>query len=171
MTGSAQRQLAQWFTLFIDSIFSLYSTHCISDFFTFDEKVRTFNFPPSVFLCSYDVCSYATNVSLAETIEICADVLYNGELTLPPFPCAIFVELMQTTTSSVEFSFNNIMHRQIDCIAIGSLLGPSLANIFVGYHEALLFKKVNKPLTYYRYVDDIFYLSTMKTNPMSCSSI
>ena len=59
---------------------------------------------------------------------------------------------MQTATSSVEFSFNNIMHRQIDGVAMGS----PLANIFVGYHEALLFKRVNKPLMYYRYVDDTF---------------
>ena len=59
---------------------------------------------------------------------------------------------MQTATSSVEFNFNNIMHRQIDGIAMGS----PLANIFVGYHEALLFKRVNKPLMYYQYVDDTF---------------
>ena len=63
---------------------------------------------------------------------------------------------MQTATSSVEFSFNNIMHRQIVGVAMGSPLGPSLANIFVGYYEALLFKRVNKPLMYYRYVDDTF---------------
>ena len=107
-------------------------------------------------LCSYDVCSLFSNVPLAETIEICADALYNGELTPPPFPRAIFVELMQTATSSAEFSFNNIMHRQIDGVAMGSPLGPSLANIFVGYHELLLFKRVNKPLMYYRYVDDTF---------------
>ena len=48
------------------------------------------------------------------------------------------------------------MHGQIDDVAMGSPLGPSLANIFVGYHEALLFKRVNKPLMYYRYVDDTF---------------
>ena len=39
---------------------------------------------------------------------------------------------------------------------MGSSLGPSLANIFVGYYEALLYKRVNKPLMYYRYVDDTF---------------
>ena len=82
--------------------------------------------------------------------------LYNGELTPPPFPRAVFVELMQAATSSVEFSFNNIMHRQIDDVAMGSPLGPSLANIFVGYYEALLFKRVNKPLMYCRYVDETF---------------
>ena len=37
-----------------------------------------------------------------------------------------------------------------------SPLGPSLANIFVGYHEVLLFKRVNKPMMYYRYIDDAF---------------
>ena len=41
-------------------------------------------------------------------------------------------------------------------MAISSPLGLSLANIFVGYHEVLLFKRVNKPLMYYRYVDDTF---------------
>ena len=73
------------------------------------------------------------NVPLAETIEICANALYDGELTRPPFSRAVFVELMQTATSSVEFSFNNIMHRQIDDVAMGSPLGSSLADIFVGY--------------------------------------
>ena len=48
------------------------------------------------------------------------------------------------------------MHRQIDGVAMDSPLGSSLANIFVGYYETLLFKRVNKPLMYYRYVDDTF---------------
>ena len=94
ITGSAQHQSAQWLTSVIDPVLSLYSTHCISDSFTFADEVKTFNFPSSVFLSSYDVCSLSTNVPLTETIEICADALYNGELTLPPFPCAVFVELM-----------------------------------------------------------------------------
>ena len=113
MTGSAQYQLAQWLASVIDPVFSLYSTHCISHSFTFTDRVRTFNFPSSVFLCFYDVCSLFTYVPLAEIIEICAEAMHNVELTPPSFSLAIFVELMQTATSSVEFSFNNIMHRQI----------------------------------------------------------
>ena len=50
----------------------------------------------------------------------------------------------------------NIMHRQIDGVAMGSPPGPSFTNMFVGYNQALLFKGVNKPLMYYRYVDDSF---------------
>ena len=75
MTGSAQHQLAQWLRSVIDPVLSLYSTYSISDPFTFADKVKTFNVPSSVFLCSYGVCSLFTNVPLAETIEICADAL------------------------------------------------------------------------------------------------
>ena len=171
MTGSAQHQLPQWLTSVIDPVLSLYSTHCISDSFTFADKVKTFNFPPSVFLCFYDVCSLFTNVPLAETIEICADALYDGKLTPPPFPRAVFVELMQTATSFVEYIFNNIMHRQIDGVAMGSPLGPSLANNFVGYYAALLFKESTNLLCIIDTSMILLQFLTTKTNAMSFSPI
>ena len=40
-------------------------------------------------------------------------------------------------TFSVEFSFNDIMNRQIDGVAMGSLRGPALDNIFFGYYETI----------------------------------
>ena len=45
-------------------------------------------------------------------------------------------------TSSVEFSFNDIMHRQIDGVAVGSPLRPALANIIVGHYETKLFQTI-----------------------------
>lgn len=41
-------------------------------------------------------------------------------------------------------------------IAMGSPLGPVLANIFVGYYERILFGNVQKPCVYMRYVEDTF---------------
>ena len=52
---------------------------------------------------------------------------------------------MEMATSSVEFSFNDIMHRQIDRVAMGSPLGQALAKIFVGYYESKLFQTTSKP--------------------------
>ena len=48
------------------------------------------------------------------------------------------------------------MYRQTDGVAMGSSLGPVLANICVGYYEARLFQNIQKPISYFRYVDDIF---------------
>ena len=48
---------------------------------------------------------------------------------------AVFIELMKSAISGVEFSFNDIMYKQTDGVAMGSPLGPALANIFVGFYE------------------------------------
>jgi len=54
---------------------------------------------------------------------------------------------MEMATRSVEFSFNDVIHQQTDGIAMGSSLGPALANIFVGYYESKLFELFPEPLT------------------------
>ena len=97
-------------------------------------------------MCSFDVCSLYTSISFEETIEICSDVLFRSALPKTAFPESVFKHLMNFVTSSVEFSFNNIMYRQIDGVAMGSSLGPTLANIFVGFCEANLFTKIDCPL-------------------------
>ena len=99
-------------------------------------------------LCSFDICSLFTNVPLAETIEICTKTLYDGHLPTPVIPKHVFIELMKTATTSVEFSFNKIMYRQINGVGMGSPLGPALENIFFGYYESsFLIKFQNLPYT------------------------
>lgn len=49
------------------------------------------------------------------------------------------------------------MYRQIDGVSMGSLLGPTLVNIFVGFHENH-FSETVKPLMCHCYVDDTFCL-------------
>ena len=64
-------------------------------------------------------------------------------------------------SSGVEFSFNDVMFRQIDGVAMGSPLGPVLANIFVGYCESLIPSSSYPPL-YCRFMDDSFaYFSSV----------
>ena len=98
-----------------------------------------------------------TIVPLEETINICADALYCDESDAQPFISkAVFIELIKSATSGVEFSFNNIMYKQTDRVAMGSPLGPDLVNIFVGFYKQKLFSQISKPSTYFRYVDDTF---------------
>ena len=48
-------------------------------------------------------------------------------------------------------------------MATSTTLGPTLANIFVGYYESKLFNKISKPTVYCRYVDDTFSLFHKET--------
>ena len=77
-------------------------------------------------------------------------------MTSPDIPRAVFMELLELATSGVQFSFNEIMYEQMDGVAMGSPLGPTLANIFVGFHEKKMFNSVDAPVIYCRYVDDTF---------------
>ena len=74
----------------------------------------------------------------------------------PFISMAVSIELMKNATSGVEFSFNDIMYKQTDGVAMGSPLNPALANIFVRFYEEKLFSQISKPFTYFRYVDDTF---------------
>ena len=146
MIGSDQHELAKFLAALLQP-------------FTFAERIQKLSVNPNkCFLCSYDICSLFTNVPLAETIEICSQALYNGDLPEPIIPKHVFTDLMKIATSSIEFSFNNCIYRQIDGVTIGSPLGPALANIFVGFYESKIFDKISKPQIYYRYVDDTFAL-------------
>ena len=53
---------------------------------------------------------------------------------------------MEAATRSLEFSFNNERYQQKDGVAMGSPLGPALANIFFNYDQ--------KPGVYFLHVDD-----------------
>ena len=65
---------------------------------------------------------------------------------------------MNVATKSDEFSFNDVMHKLTDGVAMSSSLGPALANIFVGYDKNKLFTSVEKPFLYTCYVDDAFVI-------------
>ena len=128
----------------------------VKESLTFASTIRQLPFcNDSQFLVSFDTVTLFTNFSLDETISICADFLYRRpSITVLPFPEYEIVELMEIATKSVSLSFNDIIYRQTDGISIGSLLGPILTNILVGFHEKQQLEKFPKPYIYLRHVDD-----------------
>ena len=56
------------------------------------------------------------------------------------------------------FSFSDNYYKQINGVAMGTKMGPSYANLFVGFIEQQFFDKFDgtKPELYRRYIDDCF---------------
>ena len=73
----------------------------------------------------------------------------------------VFRNLLTVATKESFFMFNNKFYKQIDGVAMGSPLGPALANIFMCNFENKWLKDCPhslKPVFYRRYIDDIFVL-------------
>ena len=161
MVGSPQHSIAKFLISVLTPVLDKFSKHVVKDSFDFVKSLRSLSSDKTV-MCSFDIKSLFTNVPLVEVLKICIDQLYNSDISPPCFPQDVCYELLKLATTNVEFSFDNTMFRQIDGVAMGSPLGPILANIFVGFHEDRLFKSAQKPIAYFRYVDDTFVLFDSK---------
>ena len=112
-------------------------------------------------MASLDVGSLFTNVSHAKTIEICINELFKSSQTVSGPNKQQVLEMLSLTTKENVVLFDQKYYSQIDEVAIGSPLGPTLANIFLCYHETTWLKncrKYFKPVYYKSYVHDIFVL-------------
>ena len=158
MTNAPQQKLAKFLVKVLDPVLQKFSTYVTPDTFHFVKSLKNLSVPvDNVFMCSFDVKSLFTNVPLTEVIDICKDQLYHSDIEPPDIPEHVFNEMLIMATTNVQFSFDGNMYRQIDGVAMGSALGPILANIFVGFYEQKLFASdSSQPIMYTRYVDDIF---------------
>ena len=158
MVNAPQQELAKWLAEVLRPVVEKYSGHTIRDTFAFCEHIE--QFPKEniqeMYMCSFDIVSLFTNIPLSETIQICLDSLYRDEeMKKPRMPEALLKKMLMKATTEVQFSFDGKMYRQNDGVAMGSPLGPVLANIFVGHCESKI-DTDDWPDFYDRFVDDTF---------------
>ena len=91
----------------------------------------------SSYMASLDVDSLFTNIPLVETINICCDLLFRDNPIVDGLNKSEFKTLLTLATQESFILFNGSYYQQIDSAAMGSPLGPTLANIFLCYHEAI----------------------------------
>ena len=112
-------------------------------------------------LASLDVESLFTNVPIDTTIDIIINrCFHNNYMSAPKISPIILKEMLILCTKECIFkSFNGELYQQVDGIAMGSPLGPTFANFYLGDIEEKIFKITEKPKIYCRYIDDIFLLA------------
>ena len=89
------------------------------------------------------------------------DQLFNGKQLISNLNKADIKLLLELACKVTLFLFDGVFYHQVDGAAMGSPLGPHLANIFMNFHEQKWLQDCPpdiKPKYYRRYVDDIFVL-------------
>ena len=130
--------------------------HCAKDSFSFVEDLKHVSLKDK-FLVSYDVFSLFTNIPLKETIDMAVHLIKSKDPNIKMSHKQL-KKLFMFATSQTHFVYNDQYYDQVDGVAMGSPLGPVLANLFMGVHENEWLQAYpgTGPSFYRRYVDDIF---------------
>ena len=108
---------------------------------------------------SLDVDALFTSIPLNETIDIGVRELFKDKTEIEKFVSNEIYDLLTLATKESLFIFDGEYYYQTDGVAMGSPLGPTLANLFMSYHEQIWLRDCPdefKPKYYRRYVDNIF---------------
>ena len=131
----------------------------ISNNFEFNKQVLEQD--PSLIMGSLDVEALFTSIPLDETIDICVNEVFKNVDLVNKLSKQDFENLLKLATKESLFTFDGTYYYQTDGVAMGSPLGPILANSFMSYYEGKWLDECPsefKPKYYRRYVDDIFVL-------------
>ena len=130
-----------------------------------DFAEEVFNYDHNLYMASLDIESLFTNIPLEETIKNCVSDLFSNNFYSGKLSRKDLYELSKLETIEPSFIFDNKLHKQIDGVARGSPLGPTLANTFLCHYEKIWLNECPsqfKPVIYKRCVDDIFVLFKSK---------
>ena len=136
-TQTYNYRLAKWLEEKLQPLF--YNKYTITNTFDFVSEIRELQINSGDILVSYDVSLLFTNVPLEETIQILADKAFTDNWFNKTYQLNLsrmdLVDLLRASTKDQLFQFNGQLYEQTDGVAMGSPLGPRLANVFMGSIE------------------------------------
>ena len=159
MVDTPEYGIAKWLDNFIKP--NIPNQYMLNSTKHFVDKIKDYPVYSGDKLVSFDVKSLYTNVPLKETINIVADYVYSKDsVCTPPITKYVFRKLLTLVTEG-NFMFNGELYKQVDGLAMGGPLGPSLANFFLAHLEKTKFVNCtfnHQPKLYLRYIDDVFVI-------------
>jgi len=126
--------------------------------FEFAHEIRSIPMNEEDILVSYDVTALFTNVPLSETINILVDKALTNNWFNQTYDLNLereeLTQLLEVATTNQLFQFDGQLYEQTDGVAIGSPLGPLMANVFMCHLEDKVACDGMVPSLYKRYADD-----------------
>ena len=116
-------------------------------------------------MASLDFESLFTNTPLYEIINNCVSDLHNKNLYNAKLNKRDLFKFLETETSKSSLIFEYLLYKQVDGLAMGSSLCPTLVNAFLCPYVKEWLDDCPiyfKPMIYKRYFDDIFVLFSFK---------
>ena len=101
-------------------------------------KIKNEEVAQSCNMISFNVKSLFTSVPLDYTVDIIIKRIFEDHETTTKFIKSEMKKLLTLCTKNVPFSFNNEIYIQTDGVAMGSPLGPVIANILMVELETTL---------------------------------
>ena len=86
-------------------------------------------------MASLGVESLFTNIPLEEIIKNCLNNLFSNNFCCGKWSRKDLHHLFKLATTESSFIFDNKLYKQIDRVAIGAPLGPTLANALLCHFE------------------------------------
>ena len=113
------------------------SPHHINSTQDFVEHVKQFTLAPVECLSSYDVSALFTSVPVYPALGVIRDLL-EKDLTLKDrtvLPVKDIILLLEFCLKNMYFSFQDQFYEQVEGVAMGSLVSPIVANLYMEYFE------------------------------------
>ena len=121
----------------------------------FISRLKKERIPTKYKTISFDVKSLFTNVSLDDTISIILRKIYDEGKIETNIPKNVMIDLLLLCIKHVHLTLNGDIHIQLDGVAMGSPLGPLLANVSMCSLEEAIVPTLKDCLVHWkRYVDD-----------------
>ena len=120
------------------------------------QKLENIEIPDGCILATGDFDSLYSNIVHEDCIFMICDFL-KDKLDTKYMNIRAFNSFLKIVLKNNFFKYNNRFYLQIKGIAMGTVCGPSIANIFVYIYESK-WLYIHRPLAYYRFIDDVLVL-------------
>ena len=104
-------------------------------YYTFILAEELQSFDSKLVMASFDIESILTSIPLQKTIDLCVENLFKDRVHVNNLSKVSFLWLLTRTKPESLILFDKEFYKQHYRVAMGSPSEPTLANIFLCYHE------------------------------------